>query len=196
MGKKIIAYLACAAVIAFYVGVLTLTFKPDTTLEYKLYYLTNDLDFYVEDGGLRVNSGERYTLGVDNENKKAVAAKGWYESQDNYVWGNGVHSEIWFTYDNVNQKDIILSISAKSAEIDRTVIISINDKQIGTIVTKGNEFNTFTVAIPQSYFDVSEYNKLSFDCVEDVLPINEIIDTEDVRNLGIGVAWIQLDEVN
>ena len=41
--KNALLYIVCAVLVVFYLIVLWLGFNPDVCLEYKMYYLTNEL---------------------------------------------------------------------------------------------------------------------------------------------------------
>lgn len=142
--KNVLLYIVCAVLVVFYLIVLWLGFNPDVCLEYKMYYLTNELSDWPGYGKLPYELGTvEYCTGYwDKDGDKYThnlckrKGQGWEKYQNEGSRNKGETEYIYYLPTS-GGKDTALAFEVNSFEGEEAVKVYANDKLIGEFSSEG-----------------------------------------------------------
>lgn len=149
---NVILYIICAVLVVFYLAVLWLGFNPDVCLEYKMYYLTNELSDWPGYGKLPYELGTvEYCTGYwDKDGNKYThnickrKGQGWEKYQNEGSCNRGETAYIYYL-PTASEENAVLAFEIDSFEGDEAVKIYANDKLIGEFGDEGR----FELTVPE-----------------------------------------------
>ncbi len=116
-------YMAALFLFLFYIVVLLKSKEMDVSLEYRMFYIDDQLAYYLEDGGLQ-NYGVNQKLAYVTDGTYRNQGRGWGEITENGTWTSGSVSYLYFYIKNPSAAtggfDLIIHTSesvGKSAEV-------------------------------------------------------------------------------
>lgn len=170
----------------FYLLVLWDAHKLDVTEEYRMYYVTKELLYHLNDGML-----ENYTINEEYEYNKQNPSYnidiGWSEFDSNGAWMLGESSSFYFWIDEVLKKNYYLVIKFWD-QLDYERKLYVNGNLIEGFCSEGNEYQ---VLIPGKYLQ-SGINKFNIrtENVKEYKEINPGTDIDEkltiyVKSIGL-----------
>ena len=150
--KNIILYIICAALVIFYLAVLWLGFNPDVCLEYRMYYLTNELSDWPGYGKLPYELGTvEYCTGYwDKDGNKYThnvckrKGRGW-EKYQNEGSRNAVDTASIYYLPISDKENTAFAFEINSFEGNKAVKVYANDELIGEFDGEGK----FELTVPK-----------------------------------------------
>lgn len=149
---NVILYVVCAILVVFYLAVLWLGFNPDVCLEYKMYYLTNELSDWPGYGKLPYELGtEEYCTGYwDRDGNKYThnickrKGQGWEKYQNEGSCNAEDTASIYYLPES-DGENTVFAFEINSFEGDEAVKVYANDEFIGEFDGEGK----FELTVPE-----------------------------------------------
>lgn len=141
---NIIVYMICTLLVVFYLAVLWLGFNPDVCLEYRMYYLTNELSDWPGYGKLPYDMGTvEYCTGYWDKNGNKYTTnickrkgQGWEKYQNEGSCNKGDMSYIYYLPKS-DGENIIFAFEINHFEGEEPVKVYANDELIGEFDREG-----------------------------------------------------------
>lgn len=150
--KNVILYIVCAILVVFYLAVLWLGFNPDVCLEYRMYYITNELSDWPGYGRLPYELGTvEYCTGYWDKNGNKYTTnickrkgQGWEKYQNEGSCNAGDTAFIYYLPTSGGE-NTAFAFEINSFEGDEAVKVYANDELIGEFDREGK----FELTVPE-----------------------------------------------
>lgn len=134
MKNKVLAlgcYMAAAVLFLYYVYVLLSSAQTDVSMEYRMFYIDDQLAYYLEDGGL-----EAYGVNVDfpyvSDGMYRNQGKGWGSITEEGTWTSGPESYVYFYMDAEPKDNVSYSLKISTdGSICKPVTVFVNAVKAG-----------------------------------------------------------------
>lgn len=201
--KKRLIYFFCAGLLIGYVAVAGIAFMPNVSPAYEGYYIDETMDEWPGVNGFEYQLGDRIYFGSADQPAGALDAtgrlSGWYGIERWGRWVAGERGSVYMRLQPPVEHRLTLSVAARGVSENRTrsVSVLVNGERVGTITATVGETSTYHVQIPAAVAQNTSTDHLleiTFVVQNPVSPA-QLGPSDDTRQLGFGVVWLELDTI-
>lgn len=122
------AYISAAFLLVFYLSILISGMKPSVSDEYRMYYIEDQLAYYLPDGELsQYGVNEKYEYAADGKYRNQ--GKGWGDVTENGTWTHGAESYLYFYLEAKNNDGYKMMLETKES-LGKSIFLLVNGKKI------------------------------------------------------------------
>lgn len=203
---KVLIYFLICSIAFWYIIVLYWIYKPNPSIEYRLFYIDKVLsNQWPGLGGLNIKFGTRLSFGKEANEETLVKNKGqgWSKPEAGHTWTIDNTAVLFFIIENdvvsgEHESDIIIKaevqafIAKEFGLAEQLVVVKANDNEIDTWVIDKEGFVEYETIIPKALLN-DQLLKISFEIANATSP-KKLGLSEDSRNLGLAFRYILFEK--
>lgn len=134
ISKKVFLYMFSIILVVSYFVILYVSINPNTSWEYKLYYIDKETEVWPGNNGYDYKIGTRIETNLENKENCKRFGKGWGEYAEEGLWSKGEASSIYFG--NLPSKDLKFEIKFSKCLLKDYIEVYFNNRLIEKVNAK------------------------------------------------------------